>query len=276
MKNNKFMKFLACMLLVVFMVGATNVMSFAAVYGDIDGNGKVNSADARKLLRVAAKLDKLDKTTDEWGGVFGDFNNDGKVTAADARIILRVAAKLEKLTVPTNALLENPIKIEGSGDKVLTSFNLPEGKYRMICKHTGSSNFIIHDEVEYKKLLINEIGNYEGATVIDGGDKKLVSVQADGDWEITIENLGTANNYVMNGTGAYVSGIFNGDGEKRAVEFIHDGDRNFIVYLYEVNGKYPSLLVNEIGEYSGEKVVSTEKGAKYFWVIMADGDWNIK
>ena len=54
----------------------------------------------------------------------------------------------------------------------------------------------------------------------------------------------------------------------------HDGDRNFAITLKDEDGKYISLLVNNIGEYSG-KNSATLKVGKYYLNIEADGDWTI-
>ena len=62
------------------------------VPGDVDGDGKVEAADARTALRASAKLETLDP--DE--RMRADIDGDGKVTAADARKILRKSAGLEK------------------------------------------------------------------------------------------------------------------------------------------------------------------------------------
>ena len=61
------------------------------VKGDVDGDGKITAADARKALRAASQLETLTETQKK----AADVNNDGKVTAADARTILRQAANLE-------------------------------------------------------------------------------------------------------------------------------------------------------------------------------------
>lgn len=64
---------------------------YVSVTGDIDSDGKVTAADARLVLRAAAKMDELT------GAYYtaADVNLDGKVTAADARKTLRVAANIE-------------------------------------------------------------------------------------------------------------------------------------------------------------------------------------
>ena len=59
--------------------------------GDVNGDGKITSADARLVLRASAKIDIIE------GNEFlaADVNKDNKITSADARIVLRVAAKLQ-------------------------------------------------------------------------------------------------------------------------------------------------------------------------------------
>ncbi len=58
--------------------------------GDSDSDGKITAADARKILRTAAKLENLE------GQDFrnADVDSDGKITAADARDVLRKSASM--------------------------------------------------------------------------------------------------------------------------------------------------------------------------------------
>lgn len=60
--------------------------------GDVNFDGKVNSADARLALRASAKLEDLSAEA----MLAADVDLDNKVEAADARKILRVAAGLDK------------------------------------------------------------------------------------------------------------------------------------------------------------------------------------
>ncbi len=64
---------------------------YVSVTGDMDSNGKITAADARKILRVAAKIDSINGIY----SVAADVNLDGSVTAADARKTLRVSANME-------------------------------------------------------------------------------------------------------------------------------------------------------------------------------------
>lgn len=63
------------------------------VIGDADGDGKITAADARMILRRAARIIVFTLEQDERA----DVDKDGKVTANDARIVLRVSAGLETL-----------------------------------------------------------------------------------------------------------------------------------------------------------------------------------
>ena len=59
--------------------------------GDVNGDGRITSADARLALRAAVSLETLDAVQ----LLSADANGDGKVTSADARLILRVAVGLD-------------------------------------------------------------------------------------------------------------------------------------------------------------------------------------
>lgn len=60
--------------------------------GDIDGDDKITSADARLALRAAVGLEKISAEDLK----YADANADGKITSADARLILRTAVGLEE------------------------------------------------------------------------------------------------------------------------------------------------------------------------------------
>lgn len=59
--------------------------------GDVNGDGKVNAADARLALRISASIESV--YLDAY--LRADMDGDGDVTASDARTILRIAAGLE-------------------------------------------------------------------------------------------------------------------------------------------------------------------------------------
>ena len=63
------------------------------IYGDLDMNGHVDSADARIALRYAVKLEKSPSRTML---KIGDVNHNNAIDTSDARLILRYAIGLEK------------------------------------------------------------------------------------------------------------------------------------------------------------------------------------
>ena len=61
--------------------------------GDVDGDGKISSADARLALRRSVKLEDYPEGSAQY--LACDADGDGKVTSADARLILRASVGLE-------------------------------------------------------------------------------------------------------------------------------------------------------------------------------------
>lgn len=67
-----------------------NVEYTVIIKGDVNFDGKITAADARLILRIAAKLDSADEIT----SYAADINSDSKVTASEARSVLRFTARL--------------------------------------------------------------------------------------------------------------------------------------------------------------------------------------
>ena len=61
--------------------------------GDVDGDGKITSADARLALRRSVKLENYPEGSSQY--LACDADGDGAVTSADARLILRASVNLE-------------------------------------------------------------------------------------------------------------------------------------------------------------------------------------
>ena len=68
----------------------------AFLLGDVDDNGKVESADARLALRASVKLENYAAGTQPY--LAADVDRNGKIESSDARSILRASVNLEKLT----------------------------------------------------------------------------------------------------------------------------------------------------------------------------------
>ncbi|MBR1810424.1 MAG: hypothetical protein IJ766_02085 [Clostridia bacterium] len=60
--------------------------------GDFNCNGKIDTNDARAILRMAAYMDEV--PTGSFFFEKADFDHDGRITSRDARLVLRLAARL--------------------------------------------------------------------------------------------------------------------------------------------------------------------------------------
>lgn len=86
-----------------------------------------------------------------------------------------------------------------------------------------------------------------------------------------ITNNTSANGFWAEGSGDYVAENLNVT-NYAVLHITHSGSSNFAVKLYK-DDTYEDLLVNTIGDYSGDVLV--EDSGKYELEITADGNWNI-
>lgn len=104
MNNSKLLSvLLAFALLLTGALPAVTASAKSYSLGDVNGDGKITSADARMILRVAAKIDSFSEAQEK----AADVNRSGKVNSGDARTALRVAAKIETLTVGENEVFDD-------------------------------------------------------------------------------------------------------------------------------------------------------------------------
>ena len=193
----------------------------------------------------------------------------------------------------------DPINIEGNGDDVTSSFELIEGISIFHMTHDGDSNIIIRlyeSTGDDYVLLVNEIGEYDGSKIAGIKDSYTADtspgdhyfeIDADGNWEITIEQPRPTSAPKLprtySGIGDDVPSAFMLEDGNVKFELSHDWDSNFIVKLYNNDGEYMELLVNEIGEYDGSTSIKvgdsytadTSEGIHYL-DITADGNWEVK
>ncbi|MBB5632200.1 hypothetical protein BKA04_000423 [Cryobacterium mesophilum] len=165
---------------------------------------------------------------------------------------------------------------QGSGDSVV-SIELPDGPdsaSAATISHVGSSNFAVwalDSNMEQLDLLVNEIGNYKGTVLLNlsGNTPTSLEITADGPWTVTLHSILSLREF----TGATAKGV--GDdvlvyrGKAGVASITHDGSSNFAVWNY---GDRSDLVVNEIGQYSGD--VRWSSGPSVV-AITADGNWSI-
>jgi hypothetical protein len=221
-------------------------------------------------------------------GASGSNNNDNNNDATNN----------SNTTNPTTPTQIANVSMSGTGDKVSEKFELQAGVTIFHMTHSGSANFIVtlyNDTGEYVELLANEIGSYDGSTLIGvkvgntlfaEPGKHYMQVEADGAWNIIVEqprvSSGSAVPLTLTGSGPQASTPINLQSGVVLVNMTHTGSSNFAVVLWADNGDYVDLLANEIGVYSGEKAVTVNGGLfnpspGIHWLdIDADGSWTIK
>jgi len=184
----------------------------------------------------------------------------------------------EGASTPPQAPVEPP-SYSGSGAEVVILDPLGEDVFYATVTHDGSSNVALWSVDENGQdidLLVNEIGDYEGAVPINfSGDPAALRIEADGDWTIEFHHLAEAPRW--DGTGAYEArgdGVLIVDGAAEGltpVTLTHDGESNFAGWAYG-DGSYADLIVNEIGTYEGTMLLPD---GSLVLVITADGLWSI-
>ena len=189
------MKKLISLLIVIVLAAAFAVSASAetVLKGDVDMNGKVTAADARTVLRAAARLAEISETQ----AIIADVNGDSKVTASDARTILRCAANIEKdlgtveiggettdpTTEPvatTETTTQPPVEmveVSGGINMNYKDFIAEYGEMRKVGTSDGTIEYsngkltIISDPTMVEKGNISSI-------IIKGGDYTLVGISA--------------------------------------------------------------------------------------------------
>lgn len=178
------------------------------------------------------------------------------------------------------------MKYSGFGSKVVQGVALPDHAMVVTAKHTsGRHNFIVEyydNDGNNSGAFVNEIGEYYGSSLFNNSKSEpgtgILQIEADGRWELTfisfanaVKTNGSSN---MVGHGDTVTPLFDGNGGPNVIKLTHRGKHNFIVDIYDEDGHCENI-VNEIGFFSGEKVMKLQKNVRYFAIVQADGDWSI-
>jgi hypothetical protein len=178
------------------------------------------------------------------------------------------------------------VRLNGFGNKVATDIELPSRAMIVTAKHTmGNSNFIVRyydSEGNKSESFVNEIGEYAGTFLFNNSGASrgtgIIEVEADGKWSLEFiaipKAVGLDGSSNIKGRGCTISDAFWGNGKPNVVKFKHDGSSNFCVRVVSDDGDN-NLLVNEIGFYSGEKVMKLQNGMRYFVLVKADGNWSV-
>jgi uncharacterized protein DUF2510 len=169
------------------------------------------------------------------------------------------------------------IRYSGQGDR-LVKIRKPDrgGPALLSVRGTGSSsNFVVTslDSLLHEvDLLVNVIGSYSGTVLMDaqdGQDTARLKIEYPGTWTVVLRPIDAAPEFISQPAGKG-DRVFKYLGEAQGLKVTNRGSGNFIVETYGDEG---DLLVNEIGNYSGEVVLGA--GPELIQ-IQSDGHWTLK
>jgi hypothetical protein len=199
----------------------------------------------------------------------------GPATAASVR-----PASLTPAPSATAAATVKTQAFKGKGDKVV-KFTIPED-LAAIAKITnsGGENFVVESldsSGSTNDLLVNTIGKYAGTRLFDG-DAGMHSVafkiQSTGSWTVTIMGVSSARAWngrtALKGRGDDVVRVSPPIARLATFQVTHAGAENFAVTTYASDSS--NLVVNEIGEFSGEEQFAD---GTLLVGVEADGAWSI-
>lgn len=125
------------------------------------------------------------------------------------------------------------------------------------------------------------IDPFQGSTPVQipRGADYLLDVQADGPWQIVVEQPRAASapqTRRFSGDSQQATQLFALSAGLHRVHMTHQGDSNFIVDLLDENGESVTLgLANEIGPFDGSRAVQVPVDGIYLFSVQANGPWTI-
>lgn len=246
--------------------------------------------DKEKIIATISPDNATNKniTYSSFNTNIASVSSDGEIKAlSDGYTTITVTSSNGKTVQCNVSVAAAPIEFSGSGDKVINNVNIPFGSYYAELTHNGKRNFIsklYYGEKSYDYFsLSNEIGACSlQVALYDNGNAAInngmLEVEADGAWTIKIKPVTGTTTTNVKGSGHVVTGLFTAKSSRVAVNLSHSGKRNFIAKVIKYNGTksydYESLS-NEIGNYSGQKIIQLTPGVQYYFYVIADGNWTI-
>lgn len=229
-----------------------------------DATARDTTADALLSLAVEGET-KTILVGENWIVNADDVHRISTVLGGDLKTSLEAAPTAEA---------EEPFlrqEFSGSGDMVQEVGEVTDLAIVTFACPSCSSNTVLKSNGE-EGLLVNTIGSYKGSHVINVYDNSMTTrfeIEASGDWTLVLDGLDSAPTFdgEASGTGDMA---FLMSSEFSAAQIKNNGDSNFTVLAYGTSES--PLIVNEIGAYSGVKVMTgpalVQVGSTGTWSIV--------
>lgn len=270
----KISMFLVFVLLAVLLFVPVSANSL----GDVNGNGRLEAADARLALRITVGLETYAPGTPQFAAA--DINGNGKVEAADARRILRSAVGLESLGAAQGKPLTSKeiykmasaytYEIRVSTDEydaigsgfAISADGLIVTNYHVI----GDANTIQVFDYQNQELTVSQVVAFDR-------NKDLAILRVEGtltpaqlntnDYETgdTVYTLGSANGY----TGTFANGVIS---NAAIVVPDYDPDMTFVQTSAPISaGNSGGPLIDEYGRVVAVNTMTDEMGQNLNFAI---------
>ncbi|MEO6578682.1 MAG: zinc ribbon domain-containing protein [Candidatus Limnocylindria bacterium] len=208
-------------------------------------------------------------------------------TAPQASSSASVApAPAEPTAIPSPIVTVEPepafanITLNGNGNSV-PRFDIPEDSAAIAeIGHNGPGNvavWTVDPSGAQTDLLVNTIGNYTGVVLFDesaGAHTDAFDIESGGAWTIVIKPVTEAFSWngkeTLAGSGDDVAILDPASSGLKSTTLTHGGDSNFAIWGYSSSNT--DLLVNEIGNYSGEVLLAD---GTFLFEITANGPWTM-
>jgi hypothetical protein len=207
----------------------------------------------------------------------------GRSSALAALAIIVAMVWLVPAAQPTGVLAAPTITFSGRGSSSTGFFPLDAGLLITRATHDGQRNFFVDlvKSTGETDFLVIETGVFNGQTAdrVRETGSYLLSVQADGNWTVTLEQPRPTTAPIApqsyagraDGVSPFVM-LFPGVITVRAT---HNGQRNFFVELIDLNGRTEEFVFIETGPFTGSKSFGITQGGVFLFDIDADGDWTV-
>jgi hypothetical protein len=169
------------------------------------------------------------------------------------------------------------VTYKGRGNKVLTIRKPEQGPVLITTAIRGADdNFTIYAldvDLNEGDLLVNTIGNYTGTSILDkndGDDTRRLKIDISGAWTVTLKPLTAARPMTTSVSGKGDDVIMYRGPSGVATVKNRGLEDNFTIYSYGSDGE--DLLVNDIGNYSGE---TTIKEGPALLEVDGGGSWSV-
>jgi hypothetical protein len=174
-----------------------------------------------------------------------------------------------------------PITLTGKGSKV-AKFTIPEDvpAIASVTHAKSNDNFVVWSvdaSGNDLSLLVNTIGRYQGTRLFDmgaGEHSVAFKIEGPGIWKIVVKPVTHARTWDsasrLTGKGDDVVLVTGEPAGLATVTIKHRGSENFVVHSYSADDS--ELLVNEIGNYSGESILPS---GTLLLEVEADGTWSV-